>query len=74
MFGGGEPDFVPISTLGETARDDVDHVFSRVGVFGTWCVVAGEVFFDRFTIIADVTEIDCLSAFGEEKEGIELSE
>ena len=65
---------VPVFALGEGPGDHVDHVFRWVGVFGTGCVVAGEVFFEGYGVFANVSEVDGLSSLGEEEEAIELEE
>lgn len=58
----------------DTASDHVNHEFSGVSLGGTLGSVLAKVLLDGHCIVTDVPKVDCLSALGKEKKGVELSE
>ena len=74
MLGGIQPDLVPVATLREMPRDDVDHVFGRVGIVGTRSSIARKVILDRLTVVANITKVHRFATLGQQQESVELGE
>lgn len=67
MLRGLEPYLVPVSALGQSSRNDIDHVLGWIGFLGAWSIVTRKVFFDRVGVITDVSKVHSFSSSGKKE-------
>ena len=73
LLGRVKPDLVPIPFTCMSAGNNINHELCGVDTLRTGYTFSVEVVFDSLAVVTDITEVNGLTSFSKQQEGVELS-